>query len=43
MIDHFLAFEESCSRSSGFSFEAPGVFQIAEKDRTRFYTYVVKE
>ena len=43
MIDYFLAFEESCNRFPGFSYEVQGVYQVAENDRIRFYTYVVKE
>ncbi|WP_199536058.1 ornithine decarboxylase [Dyella solisilvae] len=43
MIDYFLAFEESCNRFPGFSYEVQGVYQMAENDRIRFYTYVVKE
>jgi len=43
MIDYFLAFEESCNRFPGFSYEVQGVYQESEGDRTRFYTYVVRE
>ncbi|HEY1386401.1 MAG TPA: hypothetical protein VGF43_22450 [Dongiaceae bacterium] len=43
MIGYFLAFEESCNRFPGFSYEVQGVYQVTEKGRTRFYTYVVKE
>jgi ornithine decarboxylase len=43
MIDYFLAFEESCNRFPGFSYEVQGVYQVAENNRIRFYTYVVKE
>lgn len=43
MIDYFLAFEESCNRFPGFSYEVQGVYQVAENSRIRFYTYVVKE
>jgi ornithine decarboxylase len=43
MIDYFLAFEESCNRFPGFSYEVQGVYQIPEDGRIRFYTYVVKE
>lgn len=43
MIDYFLAFEESCNHFPGFSYEVQGVYQVAEDDRIRFYTYVVKE
>ncbi|WP_130617289.1 ornithine decarboxylase [Dyella amyloliquefaciens] len=43
MIDYFLAFEESCNRFPGFSYEVQGVYQVPEGDKVRFYTYVVKE
>jgi len=43
MKDYFLAFEESANRFPGFSYEVQGVYQVAEGDRIRFYTYVVKE
>ena len=43
MIDYFLAFEESCNRFPGFSYEVQGVYQVQEAGRIRFYTYVVKE
>jgi len=43
MIDYFLAFEESCNRFPGFSYEVQGVYQVLEDGRIRFYTYVVKE
>ncbi|WP_266182681.1 ornithine decarboxylase [Dyella humicola] len=43
MIDYFLAFEESCNRFPGFSYEVQGVYQVSEGGRIRFYTYVVKE
>lgn len=43
MIDYFLAFEESCNRFPGFSYEVQGVYQVQEEGRIRFYTYVVKE
>jgi ornithine decarboxylase len=43
MIDYFLAFEESCNRFPGFSYEVQGVYQVPEGDRVRFYTYVVRE
>jgi ornithine decarboxylase len=43
MIDYFLAFEESCNRFPGFSYEVQGVYQVPEGGRVRFYTYVVKE
>jgi ornithine decarboxylase len=43
MIDYFLAFEESCNRFPGFSYEVQGVYQIPEDGKIRFYTYVVKE
>jgi ornithine decarboxylase len=43
MIDYFLAFEESCNRFPGFSYEVQGVYQVPEDGRIRFYTYVVKE
>jgi ornithine decarboxylase len=43
MLDYFLVFEEGCNRFPGFSYEVQGVYQVAEADRTRFYTYVVKE
>lgn len=43
MIDYFLAFEESANRFPGFSYEVQGVYQVAEDDRIRFHTYVVKE
>jgi ornithine decarboxylase len=43
MIDYFLAFEESCNRFPGFSYEVQGVYQVPEDNRVRFYTYVVKE
>ncbi len=43
MIDYFLAFEESCNRFPGFSYEVQGVYQVVEDNKTRFYTYVVKE
>jgi ornithine decarboxylase len=43
MIDYFLAFEESCNRFPGFSYEVQGVYQIQEEGRIRFYTYVVRE
>jgi len=43
MIDYFLAFEESCNRFPGFSYEVQGVYQVHEEGRIRFYTYVVRE
>ena len=43
MIDYFLAFEESCNRFPGFSYEVQGVYQEPEGEGVRFYTYVVKE
>jgi len=43
MIDYFLAFEESCNRFPGFSYEVQGVYQVVEDNQIRFYTYVVKE
>jgi ornithine decarboxylase len=43
MIDYFLAFEESCNRFPGFSYEVQGVYQEPEEGGVRFYTYVVKE
>jgi ornithine decarboxylase len=43
MVDYFLVFEESCNRFPGFSNEVQGVYQVAEEDRIRFYTYVVRE
>ena len=43
MVDYFLAFEESCNRFPGFSYEVQGVYQIQEEGRIRFYTYVVRE
>ena len=43
MIDYFLAFEESCNRFPGFSYEVQGVYQVPEDGKVRFYTYVVKE
>lgn len=43
MIDYFLAFEESCNRFPGFSYEVQGVYQVPEDGRVRFYTYVVNE
>jgi ornithine decarboxylase len=43
MIDYFLAFEESCNRFPGFSYEVQGVYQEPAGDGVRFYTYVVKE
>jgi ornithine decarboxylase len=43
MIDYFLAFEESCSRFPGFSYEVQGVYQVIENNRIKFFTYVVKE
>ena len=43
MVDYFLAFEESCNRFPGFSYEVQGVYQVVEQNRIRFYTYVVKE
>ena len=43
LIDYFLAFEASCNRFPGFSYEVQGVYQIAEDGKIRFYTYVVKE
>jgi ornithine decarboxylase len=43
MIDYFLAFEESCNRFPGFSYEVQGVYQVADQGRIRFHTYVVKE
>jgi ornithine decarboxylase len=43
MIDYFQTFEESCNRFPGFSYEVQGVYQIQEKGRIRFYTYVVQE
>src|SRR4030095_2889382 len=43
MIDYFLAFEESCNRFPGFSYEVQGVYQVPEEGRIRFYTYVVRE
>ena len=43
MIDYFLAFEESCNRFPGFSYEVQGVYHVHEDGKTRFYTYVVKE
>ncbi|WP_201313492.1 ornithine decarboxylase [Dyella sp. EPa41] len=43
MIDYFLAFEESCNRFPGFSYEVQGVYQVPEGDKVRFYTYVVRE
>ncbi len=43
MIDYFLAFEESCNRFPGFSYEVQGVYQVPEDDKVRFYTYVVQE
>jgi ornithine decarboxylase len=43
MIDYFLAFEESCNRFPGFSYEVQGVYQESEGDRIRFYTYVIRE
>jgi ornithine decarboxylase len=42
MVDYFLVFEEGCNKFPGFSYEVQGVYQVAEADRTRFYTYVVK-
>ena len=32
MIDYFLAFEDSCNRFPGFSYEVQGVYQVAEND-----------
>ena len=43
MIDYFLAFEESCNRFPGFSYEVQGVYQEPDGDGVRFYTYVVRE
>ena len=43
MIDYFLAFEESCNRFPGFSYEVQGVYQEPAGEGVRFYTYVVKE
>jgi ornithine decarboxylase len=43
MIDYFQTFEDSCNRFPGFSYEVQGVYQIQEKGRIRFYTYVVQE
>lgn len=43
MIDYFLAFEESCNRFPGFSYEVQGVYRVIENDRIKFFTYVVKE
>jgi ornithine decarboxylase len=43
MIDDFLAFEESCNRFPGFSYEVQGVYQVPEEGRIRFYTDVVRE
>jgi len=43
MVDYFLAFEESCNRFPGFSYEVQGVYQVTEAGRIRFYTYVVKQ
>lgn len=43
MIDYFAAFEESCNRFPGFSYEVQGVYQVQEEGRIRFYTYVVRE
>ena len=43
MIDYFLAFEESCNRFPGFSYEVQGVYQVVDQGRIRFHTYVVKE
>ncbi|HEY1386044.1 MAG TPA: ornithine decarboxylase [Dongiaceae bacterium] len=43
MIEYFLAFEESCNRFPGFSYEVQGVYQVVENGRIRFHTYVTKE
>jgi ornithine decarboxylase len=43
MLDYFLAFQESFNRFPGFNYEVQGVYQEREGDRTRFYTYVVRE
>ena len=43
MIDYFLAFEESCNRFPGFSYEVQGVYPVPEEGRIRFYTDVVRE
>ncbi|TBR39374.1 MULTISPECIES: ornithine decarboxylase [Dyella] len=43
MIDYFLAFQESCNRFPGFSYEVQGVYQVPEDGKVRFYTYVVRE
>ena len=43
MVEYFEVFEESCNRFPGFSYEVQGVYQVQEKGRIRFYTYVVKE
>jgi ornithine decarboxylase len=43
MVDYFLVFEEGCNMFPGFSYEVQGVYQVAENDKVRFYTYVVRE
>ncbi|MFC4527179.1 ornithine decarboxylase [Dyella halodurans] len=43
MVDYFAAFEDSCNRFPGFSYEVQGVYQVQEAGRIRFYTYVVRE
>ena len=40
MVDNFLAFEESCNRLPGFSYEVQGVHQEKEGENVRIYTDV---
>jgi arginine/lysine/ornithine decarboxylase len=43
MLDYFLAFEESCNRFPGFTYDVQGVFPERLDGRITFHTYVVHE
>jgi hypothetical protein len=42
MVDNFLAFEESCNRLPGFSYEVQGVHQEKEGENVRYPVVVVE-